>query len=124
MHMGFHLTSHSSTVNNNFNNNNHYLIMFVFYKTVLNKCCSYKNINLNNFDHTYIYVSHENVRTDTLTAEFEILLTEFPILVLQWFRRISSSFSRIKTEFIIQLMKLNYANFIYSIQKFVHMHYE
>ena len=44
--------------------------------------------------------------TETLMAECEILLTEFAILVLQWFRRISSSVNRIKTEFIILLMKL------------------
>ena len=121
MHMGFYLTSQSTIVNNNLFQ---YLIMFLFYKTILNKCCNYKNINFNKFDHANIYILHENVTTETLMAEYEILLTEFPILVLQWFRKISSSVSRIKTEFRILLMKLNYSNFIYSIQKFVHMHYE
>ena len=86
MYMDFYLISHSNVVNNNLFQ---CLIIFMFYKTILNNCCSYKSINFYEFDHADIYISHENIITE-LMAEFEILLKEFPILVLQWFRRISS----------------------------------
>ena len=54
-------------------------------------------------------------------TEFEILLTEFPILVLQWFRRISSFTQQNLDRIHNSVDKTE----IYNIQKkFVHMHYK
>ena len=36
----------------------------MFYKTILNNCCNYKNINFYEFKHAHIYISHENVMTE------------------------------------------------------------